>query len=234
VLPFLFCGILAKTLKKDEALQFMILVALAFIVTGCGPYLPQPMAALPTATPTPPATSTPTATASPTPTATSTPAPTSSPTPAVQTVTFSGTVERGMPFIHPITGRFTFALVPMEYGWYITIRDAEQPGEDLARLTPPLRLVPNPRFLEGWHFRNIDNTGPNQGSVNAPQHVRRFIFSPKVGELVDYPPTVEQVEMIEQDGQGVLTITEMTLGNLEPGERAHFESIAFEVMLTFQ
>ena len=58
-------------------------------------------------------------------------------------------------------------------------------------LTPPWHLVPNPRYVEGWHFRNASNTGPNDGSVNAPQETREFIFSPEVGRCRKFARSVE-------------------------------------------
>ena len=180
------------------------------------------------------ATPSPSVTSAFTPVPTHTPTPETNPTPSHQIVTFSGMVQRGENFAFPFSDRFTFELVPIDYGWHIAIRDADLPNEDLARLTPPFHFVPNPRFIEGWHFRNQDNTGPNEGSVNAPQRERDFIFSPKVGRSIQYPPTAEQVAIVEDDGRGLLQIMALELGNLEPGQKAHIESMEFEVRLEFE
>ena len=88
--------------------------------------------------------------------------------PAPQNITFTGAVKAGERWEHQFGGQFIFALEPLEFGWFVTVYERGR-KEDLARLTPPFHFVPNPREVEGWHFRNEDNTGPNDGSVNAPQ-----------------------------------------------------------------
>ena len=79
-------------------------------------------------------------------------------------------------------GRFTLRLTPVRYddvkipvGWEIGVFE---PGreEDLSQLTLPLR-GPNGRDLVAWHFRNKDNTGPNEGKVDAPGSHREFMIS---------------------------------------------------------
>jgi hypothetical protein len=81
-----------------------------------------------------------------------------------------GSDRRGRqgPDVQPTKGGWILSLVPGREGWFqISVKGREQ--EDLSRLTPPWHFVPNPREIEGWHFRNDRNTGPNDGSVNAPQ-----------------------------------------------------------------
>ena len=107
--------------------------------------------------------------------------------------------------------------------------------EDLSRLTPPWHFVPNPREIDGWHFRNAGNSGPNDGSVNAPQRLREFIFSPLVGRGVEYNgsgTTVEDVETVRSFGRGWLYLDEFRLTPPRPGERASFEWIKFSACLT--
>ena len=70
---------------------------------------------------------------------------------------------------------WTLALLRDAHGWNLRLLD--QDGLDLTQFTPPLRFPPNPREIYGWHFRNVDNTGPNDGSVNAPQRMRPFVFA---------------------------------------------------------
>jgi len=149
---------------------------------------------------------------------------------------FSGTVKRGETFAHPLPGGLVFRLVPesQNLGWQIAVTDPARPGENLARFTPPFHFVPNPRFIEGWHFRNADNSGPNavgEKNVNAPQEIRDFIFSPEVGRSITWPIDREDVKRITRDGQGMLTITHLDLGNLVPGERAWIESMRFTVRI---
>jgi hypothetical protein len=86
--------------------------------------------------------------------------------------------------------------------------------------------------VEGWHFRNADNTGPNDGSVNAPQEERGSLFSPEVGRSFDYPLTgPEAEELARQAGRGMLTIRNLVFGNLVPGEKAWIESMDFTIDL---
>jgi hypothetical protein len=126
-------------------------------------------------------------------------------------------------------GRFLFRLEPDTLGWTITVREVGR-DEDLSRLTPPFHFVPNPRYIEGWHFRNADNTGPNEPgekNVNAPGEIREFIFSPEVGRSVADPVsagpvTPEEVERVRAFGRGRLTILSFGLEDLRPGQRARF------------
>ena len=71
--------------------------------------------------------------------------------------------------------------MPVSEGWLLEVTSRDRHNEDLARLTPPWHFTPNPRQIDGWHFRNVENTGPHDGSVNAPQELREFVFSPRVG-----------------------------------------------------
>lgn len=147
---------------------------------------------------------------------------------------FSGEIRRGETFSRPLPGGLAFHLVPesQNLGWQIVVSPASGPEENFARYTPPFHFVPNPRFIEGWHFRNADNTGPNavgEKNVNAPQKIRDFIFSPDVGHGIDWPLTQDDVERIARDGRGALEITGLELGNLIPGERAWIESMRFRV-----
>lgn len=145
-------------------------------------------------------------------------------------VVFEGSVSRGQSFRYPLRDRLVFELIPIEFGWEIVLRSSERPQENLARLTPPSHGI-NPRYIEGWHFRNADNTGPNDGSVNAPQEKRQFHFSPKVGKTIDYPLAAQQMRQIADDGRGTLTVTDLRLGNLGKGQRAHIEAMKFRVEL---
>lgn len=149
-----------------------------------------------------------------------------------QCVTLTGAVNRGERFSSAFGPGLVLVLEPAEYGWQIIVRD-ERPDENIARLTPPFHFVPNPRDVEGWHFRNGDNTGPNDGSVNAPQEERDFLFSPEVGRSIDYPVTPEQAKQLERAGQGRLVIKSLQLGNLEPGQKAHIRQMDFSIWLSW-
>lgn len=140
-----------------------------------------------------------------------------------------------------------FRLAPDTYGWTIGVFDRARPDEDFAGIaTPPYRGT-NHRYLEGWHFRNQANTGPNEGDVNAPQRERGFAF---VLTPADYRRAAAAVDTLlwcersqaerEQAlttlqgasrGRGTLRITAMTLGNLVPGAQAWFETLDFDAEL---
>lgn len=153
---------------------------------------------------------------------------------------FVGEIRAGERFDRPFGGHYRFVLEPMATGWLIVVREDGR-DEDLARLTPPLHFTPNPREIEGWHFRNSDNTGPNEAgekNVNAPGDVREFIFSPGVGKAIDPPdagraPTPEEIDAVRADGRGTLILLGHELDNLEPGAQATMKSMRFEVVLSF-
>jgi hypothetical protein len=67
--------------------------------------------------------------------------------------------------------------------------------------------------IEGWHFRNSSNTGPNTGEVNAPGERRTFIFSPRLNRC-------KKITIIAHDGRGVLDISDMDLSKMEEGKKA--------------
>jgi len=150
---------------------------------------------------------------------------------------FEGTVKAGQPFRHDLWDGLRFELDPVELGWRIAIRDTARPDQDLASLTPPYHFAPNPKDIEGWHFRNKANTGPNKGDVNAPQEVRDFIFSPEVGTTIQGPEkgtasiTVEDVERVTNRGRGVLEIQEMTLTPAAKDQQAGITSMRFRVAI---
>ena len=162
------------------------------------------------------------------------------PPPTRSAVTFSGELSAGQGFDRDFADGLRFALVPQRFGWEIVIRRKGR-DENLARLTPPFHFVPNPRDIEGWHFRNADNTGPNEAgdrNVNAPGEVREFVFSPEVGATIDGPdatrsPTPAEIERVLQWGLGTLTILEYRLADLDPGKTARFEWMRFSVQLSW-
>jgi hypothetical protein len=147
-----------------------------------------------------------------------------------------GEVDRGKAFTASTPSGWLLRLAPTEYGWFLQVSLKERRSEDLSRLTPPWHFVPNPRELEGWHFRNIDNTGPNDGSVNAPYELREFIFSPEVGRSVDHhgsEPSSEDVARVRDFGRGWLYVLDYRLTPPRAGDRAAFESLTFAACLTW-
>ena len=149
-----------------------------------------------------------------------------------------GEVARGDSFTELTPGGWLFRLVPLPEGWLLQLTTNDRPDEDLARLTPPFHAAPNPRQIEGWHFRNADNTGPNDGSTNAPQELREFIFSPRVGRDIQgvgatASPTADEVAEVARFGRGWLSIEDYRLTLPRSGEREAFESMRFSACIVW-
>ena len=149
---------------------------------------------------------------------------------------FQGAVKRGELFERKTPAGWILKLQPDPEGWFLSVTVSGREGEDLSRLTPPWHFVPNAREIEGWHFRNAANTGPNDGSVNAPQELREFIFSPAVGRGIEYHgsgTSPDDVAKVRAFGRGWLFIEKYTLTPLSPGTRAAFEAVTFSACLTW-
>jgi len=165
-----------------------------------------------------------------------------------------GEVYRGDTLIHRFDyngTRYEFRLVPTGGGWTIWIGDPMQRDHNyVTAVTPPFRGI-NPAIIQGWHFRNKDNTGPNEpgeGNVNAPQKERRFAFVP---DSTSYQAAQEALEILLWPGghpdedirnaekqlalvprmEGVMSIEALELGNLVAGGQAHIERMAFRIRL---
>jgi len=146
-----------------------------------------------------------------------------------------GEVSRGDRFSAVTRRGWILRLVPMPEGWLLQISEKGRETEDLSRLTPPWHFVPNAREIAGWHFRNVDNTGPNDGSVNAAHELRELIFSPELGRGIEYngsATTAEDVAKVESFGRGWLHLDAFRLTPLRRGERASFEWLKFSACLT--
>lgn len=165
-------------------------------------------------------------------------APQCTPAPGRSAEQVEGEVTKGQEFSKATSGGWILRLVPAQAGWFLQITTKGRETEDLSRLTPPWHFVPNPREIEGWHFRNADNTSPNEGNLNAPQELREFIFSPQVGREIQGPlatssPTIEEVERVQAFGRGWLHLDEFRLTPPRRGERASFELLKFSACLTW-
>src|SRR5918996_4079708 len=93
-------------------------------------------------------------------------------------VRFSGEVLKGRSFERQIGANRFFRLVPEELGWSISVGSKAGRENFCSVVTPPYRGV-NTLRIEGWHFRNSDNSGRNElgpKNVNAPQELREFYF----------------------------------------------------------
>lgn len=164
-------------------------------------------------------------------------------------IKFEGKVSRDQTFEKEISDELLFGLHPISKGWQIWVGDHSKTDNNFSGVaTPPFHGM-NARYIEGWHFRNSDNSGPNEAgekNVNAPQHERRFCF---VLKEEDYQTSYYQLnwQLLPEEKQeenkkkfelvqrksGLLTITTLELGNLEVGEQAWIEYMEFEVELDF-
>lgn len=166
-----------------------------------------------------------------------------------------GEANRGETVIHPFEHRgalYEFRMVPAGGGWTIWIGDPMQRDRNyVTAVTLPLRGV-NPAVVQGWHFRNADNTGPNKpgkGHVNAPQKKREFSFvldsaayqaAREASEILLRPDGIREDDLAEAEirlkkvpkGYGVMWIEALELGNLVEGEQAHIERMAFRIRLS--
>ncbi|MCI0706667.1 MAG: hypothetical protein L0Y80_04170 [Ignavibacteriae bacterium] len=170
-----------------------------------------------------------------------------------QTIKFHGEARRGEVFEHTIRSNLVFRLIPLEFGWLISMGDTVASGDNFcAIVTPPYRGI-NHIYVEGWHFRNSDNSGPNDvglKNVNAPGEEREFFF---VLNTQDYQKAFDALQKLmwshsytqqEVDsagrtheqlpkGSGKLIVKELTLNNLEIGKHAGIDFMKFDVELTF-
>ncbi len=160
--------------------------------------------------------------------------------------TLSGNVTRGQLFTQTIAPNLTFQLLPLQEGWEIWVgnpQNSSEPAHNFAMpVTPPFTGI-NARQIEGWHFRNLGNSGPNlagEQNVNAPQELRPFCF---VGNNDDFQTALDALASgmsalaLSKTNKtfplhsGTLTITEYTLGNLLPNQKAWIEEMFFTVIL---
>jgi hypothetical protein len=154
---------------------------------------------------------------------------------------FRGSVSRGEIYSTEIAPDLYFCLRPNSFpkengGWDIIISDTTPCSVSFAGLvTPPFYDVME---IQGWNFRNTDNTGENEDSVKAPQYERVFNF---LLNRDDYNRMREmelclsindcQINQIAEipKSRGILTINEIKLGNLEKNDTAWIEYMEFIV-----
>lgn len=175
--------------------------------------------------------------------------------------TFNGQISKGQVYKHQITENLIFCLIPSgifaevpDEGWSIVISDTitgscDFKSENFANfgsiVTPPFRS--NLFFyVYGWHFRNKENTGENDGSINAPQKERffNFVFNRSDRESLlhayrcrEWAIDTECAIATQSSSKGgeiprsraKFTITKLELGNLVPNSLAWIEYMEFTV-----
>lgn len=133
-----------------------------------------------------------------------------------------GKVEKGERFAASFGIRFEFLLEPVPGGWEIVVREKDR-DENLARLTPPLHSLPNPRFIEACHFKKPPENCPcAHGFESGPFLSRKIIFSPEIGGAIagpraDRSVTPEEVKRVEGFGSGEFRVEKTEIEEDEKG-----------------
>lgn len=163
--------------------------------------------------------------------------------------TFSGHIIAGREARHALPQNgLELVLRPDDLGWQLMvlpkardcIRDcaSEDGCYDMASITLPLHGV-NATQMEGWHLRNADNTGPNDGSINAPGDERDFIYALNCRDQARIMQSYlcatsavgaecEDVDNIKV-GRVHLTLTGYDLTSVQKGAQAAFTAIDYRV-----
>jgi hypothetical protein len=172
---------------------------------------------------------------------------------------FEGKISRGQVYKHQITSNLIFCLVPSNGmtdipndGWNIVITDSLDGSCDVNSknyvnfgpiVTPPFHG--NPLFgVYGWHFRNKENTGENNGELNVAQKERaiNFVFNRQDYETVWYSTrcafwgmdadcalaTQTSTNPSPSWSRSEFTVTKLELGNLVSNSHAWIENMEFK------
>lgn len=147
-----------------------------------------------------------------------------------------GEVSGSREFREIVNEKWIFTLLKAKHGWNIRLYD--QNGVDLTQITPPFRFGINHRHIFGWHFRNIDNTKGNDGSVNAPGKERKFIFSENLEGTGGFKPSKNEYEPKyikppQDEGRGWFRIVDYGLADLDKDEKARMVYMKFFSCLTW-
>jgi len=166
-----------------------------------------------------------------------------------QPVHIRGEVRRGERFEKPVGRGVYFRLVPDDAGWQIEVGNE---NDDFTRCVNPPSHGITPMQIEGWHFRNDQNTAARPaGELLTPGvgEKRWFDFVLTADDNQKECNNLDAVLYIDDEknpdhlramremgsrvrGRGWFAITGMTLGNLVPGQQAWIESLQFEAELS--
>jgi len=164
-----------------------------------------------------------------------------------------GEVHRSEKFEKEIGRGLVFRLAPSEFGWDIEVGPKDSTDNYMDCVNEPLHGI-TPFQIEGWLFRNDDNTAQRKPSEMLTPGIgekREFQF---VFTAADEAKSCADLEKMEHNwdekatepmpasrlfgalagGDGSVTITHMTLGNLKPGAQAWIESMQFEATFSFR
>lgn len=147
---------------------------------------------------------------------------------------FDGRVSDGDTYTHAFNKK-TFVLGPSRHGWKILMLDEH--GQEIPMFSPPARPVETSALnIAGWHFRNLSNTGPNTGDVNAPQKIRRFsygVLAKRAHRNPDLRPPKASALPDGFGGIGRLMIEDFKLADLGKRQKARMVALTFRVCLTW-
>jgi len=163
-----------------------------------------------------------------------------------------GEVHRSEKFEREVGRGLVFRLVPDEFGWDIEVGPKDSADNYMDCVNGPLHGI-TPYQIEGWLFRNDDNTVPRKSSELMTSGIgekREFQFVLTAADEAKSCADLDKMEHIydEKDperkaatnrfgmyaaGGGSVTIVSMTLGNLKPGAQAWIESMRFEATFSF-
>lgn len=143
-------------------------------------------------------------------------------------------------FEQKLDNGWVFRLGASRYGWKIHLfsNDSSASNIDMAQVTPPHRTSPNSRDIEGWHFRNAANTGPNVGDVNAPQYLREFFFSRALIGTGGFksakgPDASLMFEPDPNGGRGWLKILDLGLSDTALRQKARMSYLKFDACISW-
>lgn len=157
-------------------------------------------------------------------------------------------VEAGQFYSTKIDHGLMFSLDPAEGGWQINVvpevknclRDcADDDCYNMTDINLPLHGV-NSTQLYGWHFRNADNTAPNDGSTIAPGEERDFVYALSCSDQTRIMDSYMCLTGSRQDcedtgnivvGHGLLTVNSHELTPPEKGQMADFVKATFTLTL---
>jgi hypothetical protein len=157
-------------------------------------------------------------------------------------VQLQGSVRRGETFERQVAPGLIFRLEPDPgaYGWFISVEGIDGTSGNYAGVVTSPYYGMNDLYIAGWHFRNANNTGPNesgQSNVNAPGTTREFRFVlneadyKKESEILKMRPVPWERHGLSPQGKGTLTITNLKLGHLLQDRQAWIEEMDFTVTL---
>ena len=168
-------------------------------------------------------------------------------------VRLRGEVHHSEKFEREIGRDLVFRLIPDEYGWDIEVGPTDRMDNYMDCVNGPLHGI-TPYQIEGWLFRNDDNTAnrkPSELMTPGIGEKREFQFVLTARDQERSCADLDRMEQIYDDkapdrraatghfgehagGDGSVTITSMTLGHLNPGAQAWIESMRFEATFSFR